>query len=101
VEIFGLPAGVFLQGGAVGFLFIVLFMVYTGRLVPRATVDDIRADRDNWRQVALAKEETRQVEAAQSHLVLEELSATVDRFIGSLPPPPGDQRRRLPRNGGS
>lgn len=98
MEIFGLPAGVFLQGGAVGFLFVVLFMVYTGRLVPRSTVDDLRADRDNWRDTARSQAEARQVEADQSRLVLEELSATVDRFISSLPPPAGDARR-LPRSG--
>jgi hypothetical protein len=100
VEIFGLPAGVFLQGGAVGFLFVVLFMVYTGRLVPRATVDDLRADRDNWRDTARAQGEARQVEAAQSQLVLDELAQTVDRFINSLPPPAGE-RRQLPRGGRS
>jgi len=99
VEIFGLPAGIYLQGGAVGFLFVVLFMVYTGRLVPRTAVDDLRADRDNWRDTARAQQEARQVEAAQSQLVLEELAATVDRFIGSLPPPAGDPRRQAPRGG--
>ncbi len=96
MEVFGLPASLFVNGGAVTFLFVVLWLVFTGRLVPRATVDDIRADRDNWRQVALAKEETRQVEAAQNNVVLEELSATVDKFINSLPPP---ARRRPPDDG--
>ena len=98
MEVFGLPAGIFVQGGAVGLLSLTVWLIFTGRLVPRSAVDDIRADRDNWRQVALAKEETRQVEAAQNNVVLEELSATVDKFINSLPPPAG-QRRRHPTDG--
>lgn len=77
-------------------LMAVAWLVFTGRLVPRSSVEDIRADRDNWRDAAQAREETRKVEAAQHNLVLEELSATVDRFINSLPPPAG----RPPRGGG-
>lgn len=98
MEIFGLPASLFVNGGAVGFLFAVLWMVYTGRLVPRSAVDDIRQDRDNWRATAQTQTEARQVEADQSRLVLDELAQTVDRFIASLPSPAGD--RRLPRGGG-
>ncbi len=99
MEIFGLPASLFVNGGAVTFLFAVLWMVYTGRLVPRATVDDLRADRDNWRAAATTQTEARQVEAEQSRLVLDELAQTVDRFIASLPPPSGD-RRSQQRGGG-
>ncbi len=94
MELFGLPASLFVNGSAVAMLFLVAMLVFTGRLVPRATLDDMRQDRDNWKDAALAKEETRQVEAAQSHLVLEELSATVDRFISSLPQPDERDRRR-------
>lgn len=35
-----------LQGGAVAVLLAVLWLVFTGRLVPRSTLDDVRADRD-------------------------------------------------------
>jgi hypothetical protein len=99
VDIFGLQASLFVNGGAVTLLGLTVWLVFTGRLVPRSTVEDLRADRDNWRDAALAKEETRQVEAEQSRLVLDELAQTVDRFISSLPPPAGD-RRQLPRGGG-
>lgn len=34
------------QLGAIGVLFGVLWLVFTGRLVPRSTLDDARADRD-------------------------------------------------------
>lgn len=96
MEILGLPAAVFTNGAAIGLLAAVAMLIFTGRLVPRSTLDDMRADRDNWRAAALAKEEARQVEAAQNHLVLNELAATVDRFISALPQP--DPRR--PRGGG-
>ena len=29
------------------------WLVFTGRLVPRRTYEDMRTDRDNWRQLAL------------------------------------------------
>lgn len=41
------------QGGAVGLLGVGVLMVYTGRLVPRATYRDMEKDRDTWREVAL------------------------------------------------
>lgn len=100
MEIFGLPPSLFVNGGAVGFLFLVLGMVYTGRLVPRSVVDDLRQDRDNWRAAATTQAEVRQVEADQSRLVLDELAQTVDRFINSLPPPPTVDRRSVQRGGG-
>ncbi len=99
MEIFGLPVSAFVNGGAVSFLFVVLWLVFTGRLVPRSAVDDLRADRDNWRDTARAHAEARQVESAQSQLVLDELAQTVDRFISSLPPPSVDLRRQV-RGGG-
>jgi len=34
------------QGGAVVVLLAVVWLIYTGRLVPRSTLDDVRADRD-------------------------------------------------------
>jgi hypothetical protein len=34
------------QGGAVVVLLAVLWLVFTGRLVPRSTLEDVRADRD-------------------------------------------------------
>ncbi|MFD9949676.1 hypothetical protein ACFWYW_55680 [Nonomuraea sp. NPDC059023] len=35
-----------MQGGAVVVLLAVLWLIFTGRLVPRSTLDDVRADRD-------------------------------------------------------
>lgn len=34
------------QGGAVAVLLAVVWLIYTGRLVPRSTLDDVRTDRD-------------------------------------------------------
>lgn len=96
MELFGLPAVFVTNGAAIGLLAVVAMLIFTGRLVPRSTLEDTRADRDNWRAAALAQQEARQVEAAQNHLVLNELAATVDRFIDALPQP--DPRR--PRGGG-
>lgn len=41
----------------------VVTAILTGRLVPRSAVEDIRADRDLWKQVATTSQDTRQVVA--------------------------------------
>lgn len=73
------------QLGAVGVLLAVLWLVFTGRLVPRSTVDDVRADRDarlaeadgdaeQWRslfeQERAAHEMTRQAHAEEIRAAL-------------------------------
>jgi hypothetical protein len=44
------------QGGAVAVLLAVLWLVYTGRLVPRSTLEDVRKDRDD--RIAEAERDT-------------------------------------------
>lgn len=39
--------------GASGLLIIVALLVFTGRLVPRRTYDDMVQDRDYWREIAI------------------------------------------------
>lgn len=41
----------------------VVTAILTGRLVPRRAIEDIRADRDLWKQVATTSQDTRQVVA--------------------------------------
>ena len=41
----------------------VVTAILTGRLVPRSTLTDTRADRDLWKQVATESQNTRQVVA--------------------------------------
>jgi hypothetical protein len=73
------------QLGAVGVLFAVLWLVFSGRLVPRATLEDVRADRDarvaeasqdatDWRQLYVreceAHELTRRAHAEEIRAAL-------------------------------
>ncbi|GIH91928.1 hypothetical protein ACFFMN_34025 [Planobispora siamensis] len=66
-----------IQLGAVGVLFAVLWLVFTGRLVPRSTLDDVRADRDAriaeaaadadaWRELYVGEREAHQT-TRQAH----------------------------------
>lgn len=48
-----IPGEWIIQGGAVGLLMLVAYMVFTGRLVPRQVYRDMEKDRDQWREVAL------------------------------------------------
>lgn len=41
------------QGGAGALVTLVVIFIITGRLVPRRYHDEVRADRDQWRAVAL------------------------------------------------
>ncbi|MFJ5217159.1 hypothetical protein ACIP98_20855 [Streptomyces sp. NPDC088354] len=94
-ELFGLKLG---SVGPAGILALVVVFVIVGRLVPRRTVDDIRADRDaqladarkerdTWRDVALASERARMEQQAQNAELLE-LSRTAVRVLTALPAPP-------------
>lgn len=84
-------------GGAVGILSVVIYMILTGRLVPRSTLDDVRADRDarlaeahketdDWRAVVELTQRESVVRAAQVTELLE-LGRTTNSFIKALPGP--------------
>lgn len=46
----GITVDLFTNAGAVGMLAIVVWMIFTGRLVTRREADEIRAERDYWRE---------------------------------------------------
>lgn len=88
-------------GGAVGILSVVIYMILTGRLVPRSTLDDVRADRDarlaeahketdDWRAVVHLTQRESDVRAAQVTELLE-LGRTTSTFIKALPGPPASK----------
>lgn len=81
----------------IGILSVVVRMILTGRLVPRATLDDVRADRDarlaeahketdDWRAVVELTQRESDVRAAQVTELLE-LGRTTNTFIKALPGP--------------
>lgn len=41
------------QGGAGALVTLVVILIFTGRLVPRRYHDEVRAERDEWKRVAL------------------------------------------------
>jgi hypothetical protein len=80
------------QGGAAGILGAIVFGIYSGRLVPRRVVDDIRTDRDariaeahaqtqEWRAAYQAAEESRRHLAGQVDTALVTMQA-VTRIVG-------------------
>jgi hypothetical protein len=54
-----------------GLLLLAVLMVFTGRLVPRSTHQDVKDERDKWRQAYEASEEARLVSDAQTRELLE------------------------------
>ncbi|MEU6347227.1 hypothetical protein ABZ883_40545 [Streptomyces sp. NPDC046977] len=93
-EILGLNMA---QVGPSSILALVVLFILLGRIVPRRTVDDIRADRDAqladarkerdiWRDTALASERARLEQQAQNAELLE-LSRTAVRVLTALPSP--------------
>lgn len=76
------------QGGAAGLLALVVLLVLTGRLIPRRTYDDLREERDMWRQAFHESESTRHVERDQA-LTAVEVGQTAVKVLQSLPTPEG------------
>lgn len=49
-----IPADLVIQGGAAALLGVVVWMIVTGRLVPRSALLDAQVERDRWRDLATA-----------------------------------------------
>ena len=93
----GIPVALLNGIGVVGVVLMVGWLVFTGRLVPRRFVDDMRADhqrelddishdRSEWRAAHRISEAARAEAVGQVHELLEH-ARTTDAFIRSLPHP--------------
>ncbi len=103
MELFGIPGAAIVQGGAAGILTFVVLAILVGRLVPRKSLEDVRADRDariaeakvrgdEWRAAALAQEERNDVQARQLELLLE-ANRTTNALIEGLKQASQERRR--------
>lgn len=84
-------------GGAVGILSVVVYLILTGRLVPRSTLEDVRKDRDErvseareresyWRTTADKQQEVISVLGANVGDLLEQGRTTL-AIVAALPRP--------------
>lgn len=74
--------------GATGLLAVVIVMILTGRLVPKSTIDDLRADKDKqievWRAAYETSMSAQEVQREQISALLE-ASKTTTNVIQALP----------------
>ena len=68
------PVDLVAPGGIVAFA---IFLILTGRLVPRSTLDDVRGQRDAWQRVA--------EEASDQNRQLIEVARVINDVMSSLP----------------
>jgi hypothetical protein len=103
LDLFGIPGAVIIQGGAVGVLTFVVLAILVGRLVPRKSLEDVRADRDariaeakargdEWRAAALTEAERNEVLSRQLDLLLE-ANRTTNALIEGLKQASQERRR--------
>jgi hypothetical protein len=97
-EIFAVASKLPLAGGiSTAILAAVVWAIFTGRLTPRSTVEDVRSDRDarlteirreadDWRSAWQASQETNRILADQVRELLE-LGRTTNQLIKALPGP--------------
>lgn len=87
MDLFGIPGAVLVQAGPGGALLLTVMAIVTGRLVPRKSVEDVRADRDariaeanargdEWRAVATAQETRNDMQAHQIQQLLDTARTT-------------------------
>lgn len=74
------------QVGIGGLLTLAVWLIFTGRLVPRSVVDDIRRERDDWKDAARESEAARAEDRAQVRELLE-VARTTEHVLTSLPRP--------------
>jgi hypothetical protein len=84
-EVFGLSVA---EAGPTAILTLVVLLVLTGRLVPRATLTDMRDERDTWRAAHTESERARQAEREQVEELLE-MARLGNQLLHSLPRPKG------------
>lgn len=77
----GLPIA---QLGPTGLLGILILLILLGRLVPRRTLEDVIAEKNDWKAAYEQEREARAVGAAQVDELLEH-ARTTDAFIRALP----------------
>lgn len=78
--------------GPVGLLAVFVVAILKGKLVPRATLEDVIRDRDQWRAAHELSETARGESAGQVETLLE-YARTTDAFIRALPGQPHPPRR--------
>lgn len=79
----GLPVGIIDGLGTVGVVITVGFLIFTGRLVPRRTYDDMVHDRDQWRAESRIKDA--QIDVKDEQLAhLGEVGRTVEALASAI-----------------
>ena len=71
-------------------LLVAVYFVFSGRLVPRRTYDDMVQERDDWKAAHTISETVRREQAKQIGELLVQARAT-DALIRSLPRPKGER----------
>lgn len=72
-----LTADMLTQGGIIGILSVIVLALIRGWVVPKGQVDEIRADRDAWRQAHGTEVEARKIEVEARRNV----TAQMDRLL--------------------
>lgn len=73
-------------------LLIGIWLILTGRLVPRRTYDDLLADRNEWREAHKISESQRETLNQQINSLLE-VGKTVESIMHALPHPSDREAR--------
>lgn len=103
MDLFGIPGAVVVQGGAVAVLILAVIGILTGRLVPRRSLEDVRADRDariaeerargdEWRAAAQLQDQRNDVLAQQIAQLLD-TSRTMNSVLEGLRQASQERRR--------
>ena len=80
-------------GGLLGFIVIAIFrLITTGSLVPRITHDDLRADRDSWREAAEKQQEINRKLSETLQKFAIQYGATTTHALNALPTLPTDSQ---------
>lgn len=78
-----IPGEVITSGGFAGLVFLAVWMLLTGRIVPKSTLDQVIKDRDGWRQVAETEQATGRIQASSLDKLVASAQAQ-ERLMQSL-----------------
>jgi hypothetical protein len=78
-----IPPELFTGGGLAGLVATAVWMIYTGRLVPRRVYEDMKTERDDWKKAAETRSEQNAAIGKQVEKLVEQ-GQTAERAMLSL-----------------
>lgn len=85
-----MPVNLWQSGGLAAVVVGVIWMVLTGRLVPRSQIKDLIKDRDLWKEAYWRTQAVNDAQTSQVQKLMDTIETT-NRVLKAIPPTPDEE----------